>query len=147
MLTSREGPFTTGVLRYSDACPGVEDPLSRIYVPFRPDGAKAWFLALLDTGGHFCVFGPAVADALKDLLADGLEQATLMTSRGRIRGRLYRHQIDLIADDGDDLGVEATVLVSLEWQGPSIIGYTGMLDRIRFAVDPPANQFHFGPLV
>ena len=42
---------------------------------------------------------------------------------------------------------EATVLVSSDWQGPSIVGYTGMLDRIRFAVDPPANQFHFGPLV
>ncbi len=146
MLTSHEGPFTSGVLRYSDACPGVEDPLSRIYVPIKPAGAMTWFLALLDTGGHFCVLAPAVASALEEHLAGGLEQATLMTSRGRIHGRLYRHQIDLIADGGDDLSIEATVLVSPDWLGPSIIGYTGMLDRIRFAVDPAANQFHFGPL-
>ncbi len=146
MLISPEGAFTTGLLRYSDTCPGVEDPLARIYVPFKPDGANTWFLALLDTGGHFCVLARGVAGALQQHLTGGLEQATLMTSRGRIRGRLYRHRIDLIADDGNDLGVEATVLVSLDWNGPSIIGYTGMLDRIRFAVDPPANQFHFGPL-
>ena len=145
MLTSPEGSFTTGVLRYLDACPGVADPLSRIYVPFKPDGATTWFLALLDTGGHFCVLGPAVASILEEHLTGGLEHATLMTARGRIQGRLYRHRIDLLADDGDDLGVEATVLVSPDWQGPSVIGYTGMLDRIRFAVDPPANRFHFGP--
>ena len=147
MLSSSKGSFTTGVVRYSDSCPDVEDPLSRIYVPIRPEGAKAWFLALLDTGGHFCVLGSAVADALEKYLTGGLDQATLLTSRGRIQGRLYRHRIDLLADDGSDLGVEATVLVSPDWQGPSVIGYTGMLDRIRFAVDPPQNRFHFGPQV
>lgn len=119
---------------------------SRIYVPFRPEGAKTWFLALLDTGGHFCVLGPAVASALDRHLIGGLEQATLITARGRIEGRLYRHRIELLADEGDDLGVEATVLVSPDWKGPSIIGDTGILDRIRFAVDPPANLLHFGPL-
>ncbi|MCP4657636.1 MAG: hypothetical protein GY856_19695 [bacterium] len=45
-----------------------------------------------------------------------------MTARGRVRGELYRHGIKLIAKEGEDLGVEATVLVSRDWRGPSVIG-------------------------
>jgi hypothetical protein len=36
------------------------------------------------------------------------------------------------------------VLVSAEWLAPTFLGYMGLLERIRFAIDPQANQFYFG---
>ena len=36
-----------------------------------------------------------------------------------------------------------TIFVSPDWpEGLSFLGYTGLLDSIRFAFDPPKNQTH-----
>ncbi len=59
-------------------------------------------------------------------------------------GALYRVPVKLLADEGEPLQMEATVFLSPDWQGPNFIGYEGLLQRIRFAVDPQANQFYFG---
>jgi hypothetical protein len=40
--------------------------------------------------------------------------------------------------------VDATIFVSPDWHGPNFIGYQGLLQRIRFAVDPETNLFYFG---
>ncbi|HKI06536.1 MAG TPA: hypothetical protein VKK31_31460 [Thermoanaerobaculia bacterium] len=42
--------------------------------------------------------------------------------------------------------LDATVLVSQDWFGGSFIGYEGLLQRIRFAVDPETNLFYFGQI-
>jgi hypothetical protein len=34
--------------------------------------------------------------------------------------------------------------LSPQWRGSNFLGYEGVLDRIRFAVDPRANLFYFG---
>ncbi len=59
---------------------------------------------------------------------------------------LQRHRIEFLADDGQDLEVEATFFIARDWPEPSVLGYTGVLDRIRFAIDPQANRFYFGGL-
>ena len=135
----------TGVSDYSDFYPGRNEPLARIYVPFRPQGLGVRFAGLMDTGGHFCILSPEVVDLIGDVLSGG-ETTSLLTAQGRLSGRLYRHRIELLAEKGENLDLEATVLVSPDWRGPSILGYTGFLDRIRFAVDPRTNRFYFGSL-
>lgn len=145
LLEAREGTFARGVAEYADARPGVEEPLSRIYFPFQPAGTDIWQLALVDTGGHFFIPSSEVLAAIRERLTDSFDHTSLMTAQGRIQGELYRYPLVLISIAGEDLDVDATVFVSSEWNGPSVFGYTGMLERIRFALDPETNLFYFGP--
>ena len=145
LLESGE-PFATGVATYFDVRPQIREPLPRIYVEFQPDGSDHFFAALLDTGGHYCLLQPEVAAAIEDQMVDRLAPADLLTSRGRIQGDLYLHRLTLLAQEGEPLVIEATVFVSADWQGPNLLGYTGVLDRLRFAIDPAGNRFYFGPL-
>ncbi len=138
--------FLTGACDYSDFHPGRKEPLARIYVPFRLQGVAIRWVGLLDTGGHFCILSPEVVEMVGDVLSGSDQEASLLTSQGRLVGGLYRHGIELLATDGENLELEATVFVSPGWSGPSILGYTGVLDRVRFAVDPRANRFYFGSL-
>ncbi len=68
----------------------------------------------------------------------------LSTRFGRFGGRLYRGLITLPVDEGEPLDVDATVFISPDWRGPNFLGYEGLLQRIRFAVDPESNLFYFG---
>ncbi|MCP4590420.1 MAG: hypothetical protein GY842_06740 [bacterium] len=69
-----------------------------------------------------------------------------MDSRlGRYSGRLYLGAVKLTADKGKELDVDTTLFISPDWPGGNFVGYMGFLDRIRFAFDPRANMFHFGP--
>jgi hypothetical protein len=69
-----------------------------------------------------------------------------------MRGNIYRVNIVFLADEGDDITIDATVFVpDEEWQNswgehPGYIGLTGCLERMRFAVDPENDRFYFGPL-
>ncbi|MCP4627568.1 MAG: hypothetical protein GY850_29240 [bacterium] len=67
-----------------------------------------------------------------------------------MEGSLHHVNITLLAEknSGDDLTIESTAFVSEEWEGPTVLGYRGFLERIRFALDPgliPGEQiFYFG---
>jgi hypothetical protein len=61
-----------------------------------------------------------------------------------VHGALYRGPITIPAEEADPLDLEATVFLSPDWRGPNFIGYQGLLQRIRFAVDPEVNLFYFG---
>ena len=139
-------PFAIGASRYLDAHPGLRDPQPRIYVKFRPEGVDAnlSFLALLDTGGHFCILSQDVADLIHDRLTERLRQVRLRTARGLIEGDLYRHKISLIADRGKSLALDTNVLIVPDWTAPCFIGYSGVLEYLCFAVDSRSNQFYFG---
>lgn len=140
------GPFVSGAARYLDGHPEILEPLPRIYLQFRPEGASIDFLGLLDTGGHFFILSRQVAEAIADHLGEKIDERSLLTARGRIHGDLYRHNIELIAEIGESLAIEATVLIADEWNGPSIIGYHGVLDRIHLAIQPEDSFVFFGPL-
>lgn len=71
-------------------------------------------------------------------------RVVLSTRLGRFHGTLFRGLITLVADQGESLDVEATVFLSADWPGPNFLGYQGLLQRIRFAVDPETNLFYFG---
>ena len=53
----------------------------------------------------------------------------------------------LIAEEGETLTKSGTFFISPDWpEGLSFLGYTGLLDSIRFAFDPPQNHFYFGEI-
>ncbi len=87
LLASGE-PFATGVSAYFDVRPGIREPLPRVYVEFQPGGAERSFIALLDTGGHYCILQPEVAASIQDQMSGRLGSASLLTARGTIQGDL-----------------------------------------------------------
>jgi hypothetical protein len=54
-----------------------------------------------------------------------------------------------MADRGTDVTIEATCLALKDWPGPNILGFSGFLERLRFALEPAdvhsAARIHFGP--
>jgi hypothetical protein len=67
------------------------------------------------------------------------------------RGRLYRLTLTLLADQGEDVMIQTTAFVpepeeAEHWGDlPCLLGLYGCLERVRFAVDPRAELFYFGP--
>jgi hypothetical protein len=58
--------------------------------------------------------------------------------------------IHLLADlGGTDIKVESTVLVTGDWSGPTVLGFHGFLEKLRFALDPGVAEgeeiIYFGP--
>ncbi len=143
---SSERSFAAGTSRFLDAYPGIRETQPRIYVKIRPVGTDDPILALLDTGGHFCILNRDVVPLIRDRLTDRLDELVLNTARGPVRGELYILRIELIAEQGAGLEIDSTVFISPEWQAPNFIGYSGVLDRLGFAIDPRQNLFYFGPL-
>jgi predicted aspartyl protease len=136
--------FTIGRSRFQDSAPWSVDPTAKIYVKITPHHLDDMVLfALLDTGAPWSLLDSEIADALH--LFDGEENptTTVQTWRGRVTGRLERIRVRLHADEGNSLDVEATFLVVPEWRG-NFLGYGGLLQHIRFAVDATNNLFYFG---
>jgi hypothetical protein len=144
MLVLPDGQqFSTGRARFFDDAPGVEEGTAKIYAKVEAEGLGAPILAQVDTGTAWSILAPEVAEAIT--LLDGAgEPVTLGTRYGPIRGRLENTTILILADDGESFEVRATVFCSREWPGGNFLGYSGLLERIRFAVDPQQNLFYFG---
>ena len=142
----QDDAFAIGSAQYIDAFPGLQESQPRIYVKFRPQGTEIPFLALLDTGAHFCILNRDIIPLIAGRFLNKLSDVTLQTARGPVGGELYLHTIELLAEQGRNLKLNSTLFVAPEWTGPSFLGYTGALDRIRFAIDPQSNGFYCGPL-
>jgi hypothetical protein len=135
--------FCGGRSRFLDTQPGSNEATSKIYVKIVPEPLGEILVAQLDTAAAWTILDADVADAMSLLQGDGF-RTPLSTRFGRLQGRLERLRVDIVADDGDSCGVEATVWVSREWRHGNFLGYEGFLNRIRFAIDPTENRFYFG---
>jgi hypothetical protein len=104
---------------------------------------------MLDTGARWTLIGPDLIELLGDELGAGLDAVTMSTRLGRFEGSLHRLPVRLIADQGSDVTIDATCLALKDWPGPNILGFTGFLERLRFALEPAemhaAARIHFGP--
>jgi hypothetical protein len=101
---------------------------------------------MVDTAAPWCIFEPAITKALRDHV-DILRKSVWVDSRlGRFQGSLGQGRLRIIADDGENLDIEALMFICPDWSGGNFIGYEGALDRIRFAVDPHRNRFYFSSL-
>jgi hypothetical protein len=143
MLKLGAADFTLGRVKFSDSASWSSDPTPKIYVKITPEDLdNIVLLAAVDTGAPWSILDEDIADSLNLFDGDG-ERKTVTTWRGRIEGRLERVGIRLHADDGSSLDLEATFLVARGWRG-NFLGYGGLLQHIRFAVDATNNFFYFG---
>lgn len=135
--------FATGACTFIDTAPGTLYE-ARIFVPVRLAGLDVDVTAMVDTAAPWCVLEGAIANLYADREASLVPRQRLSSRLGDHTGDLHRSPITLLADEGDSLTVEATIFVCPDWPGPNVIGYNGLLERIRFAVDPSLNTFYFG---
>lgn len=144
MLKLNGESFTTGRSQFRDQAPGITEPTAKVYVQVELPGIdNATLLAQLDTGAAYSTLGTEWAEAL-GVLDGGGHPITLDTRLGKFSGRLERIPLTLIAEEGESLEIEALFFVCREWSGKTFLGYTGLLEHIRFALDPPSNFFYFG---
>lgn len=109
----------------------------------RPDGIETPVIAQVDTGAAWSILEPELAEAIGVLDEEGV-RTTISTRVGDISGHLVKVPVTILADEGLSLEIEATIFVSRNWPRGNFLGYSGLLERIRFAFDPQANQFYFG---
>ena len=144
MLSLYGENFTTGCSTYVDNYPGDETNKIRIKVQF---STLPPCHAILDTGSPFPILLKQQADELEIDLSQSLRDTVLYIRGHRVTGSLIRLPVMLIADEGDSLEIESTVFIpDEEITIPNFIGYDGLLQRIRFAIDPlnGVNKFYFG---
>jgi hypothetical protein len=137
--------FTVGRAQFVDRIDSATEDTTKISVKIEPIALGDMILAQLDTGAPWLVLHSDVAAAMALLDGDG-PVVNLTTRSGMVTGRLERTTVNIPADEGDALEVEATAFVSPEWTAGTFLGYSGFLERIRFAIDPQENMFHFGPV-
>lgn len=121
------------------------EPTAKVYLKVRFDGIERLVLAQLDTGAPWSVLAPDIAEEL-GLLGQPGGRVRLRTSFGVKDGILVRIPLKLMADEGDSLDIDGSFFVTPDWpEGMTFLGYSGLLDSIRFALDPQVNDFYFGP--
>jgi hypothetical protein len=135
--------FTSGRSQFLDSHPRFLEPTAKIFVKVEFPGLEKRFLAQIDTGAAYSMLEAQIAEELELFGQEGYI-ARISTRIGTFSGRLVRIPLTLVADAGASLDVEGTFFVSREWRGPTFLGYVGLLDRLRIALDAPANLFYFG---
>lgn len=138
LFTASGSTFATGKALFYD---GPEET-AKVFVRVAFSGLPGEFTAQLDTVAPWSVLSPDAAEAL-GLSFEG-KVRTLSTRRGRFHGVLQRVPLTLLADEGTSIDIEATFFLSRDWQDGVFLGYGGMLEFIRFALDPPRNVVYFG---
>jgi hypothetical protein len=144
------GKFASGMLTYTDQF--ANDPNTRIVVPVTFENS-VFTTAILDTGAPWCVLNPEEAEALNiDQRPDCVMSDRPLGIRGlTYQGILCRIPITFEAERGEGMTIEATIFMPVletgqKWPHPNFIGLDGLLDRIRFAIDPEHNHFYFGAI-
>ena len=144
MLRLNGQDFTTGRATFLDRLPTDAEATDKIYIKLRPGALETTILAQLDTGSPWSVLDPEIAQAV-GLLDETGEPKTLSARGHKFHGHLVRMPVLILADEGDSLEVTATVFVSKDWPaGKNFVGYSGLLESIRIALDPQVNHFYFG---
>ena len=144
LLTFSNGePFAKGATPYSTQAPASRDESSRIVLEVIIEGIRT--TAMVDTGAPYLICSPELSRELA-LNPDYAIKNCVLPIRGeKINGHLHRLNIELLADEGEGLSLEATAFIpSREAEHPSFLGFPMCLDRIRFAVDPSTDTFYFG---
>lgn len=96
-------------------------------------------IALFDTGAELSVAGSELYQLFAEeqvMLAPPVGKTNLHTRLGTFEGNLYRIEVSLTAEWGEALTLEGTFLFCPEWTGPTVLGFHGFLERLRFAMDP-----------
>lgn len=148
LLTFADGePFAIGATHYVYRPATPHETTPRIMVEVEVGSLR--FTAFVDTGGVYFLCDPAIARIMNLNSADGLGRESVSVRGRLITGVLHRLPVTMLAEEGEDVTIDATVLVPddehLDWDNfPCILGMQGCMERLRFAVEPAAETFYFG---
>lgn len=144
-------PYATGATPYNYQPVTDREIFPRIILTLSINGFKT--SAFVDTGG-ILVIAPEVALHLGLDTDAGIAAPHLKWRGSSVPGVLHRVSLTLHAHRGHSLTIEATAFVPQlsqydEWPEdfPCILGMSGCLERLRFAVDPLTDTFYFGELI
>ena len=144
MLVLEGNPFVSGVAGYVEQDPSLASKQTAPYVSILLRGNQdIAALARIDPATPWVVLNSEINEQMG--LRVGPEQVDLHTAVGIMRGSLEICRITLAAERGSGLDVDATVFVCDDWTRGNFLGYSGLLQRIRFALDPQELKFYFGP--
>jgi hypothetical protein len=142
-------PFATGCTRYHNVMPTPSDETPKIMLWVNlGNGIRR--RAMVDTGAPYLVLSPEIADLLDKDLSNECGHATLKIRGEPYQGRLVRHGMTLLAEEGEGCTIETTAFVPAPeaiatWgDTPIVLGFYCCLDRLRFAIDPDSMRFFFG---
>ena len=145
MLKRGHGWFTNGRSQFLDSNPEAWEPTAKVFVKLRISGLSRVLLAQIDTGAAWSVLSPEIAREAGVAVYDG-SPVSLSSRIGQIQGHIVRIPYTLVADEGESLHSEGSFFIPASWpQRRLFLGYSGLLDSIRFALDPQLNDFYFGP--
>jgi hypothetical protein len=145
VLRFHRGPFATGRSKFLDRASWHREQTAKIYVEILIDGLIETVYAQVDTGAAWSILSPDLARVAGIRVEEG-DPAILSTRFGLQRGHIIRIPFSLVADEGESLDTEGTFFISPDWPPRQVfLGYSGLLDSIRFALDPQVNDFYFGP--
>jgi hypothetical protein len=146
MLKLDRVDFSCGRALYLDSLREFQEPTAKIFVKVCLEGRiDSRFYAQLDTGAAWSVLDPVLARSFGLMGAEGL-RTQLNTRLGTFKGALVPLTITFLAREGQNLDASGTFFISPDWPvGRTFLGYSGLLTSIRFALDPRANHFYFGP--
>ena len=142
-------PFSIGQAEYQYRPVRSTSDSNRILVQVVIEGIST--LAVVDTGAPYVICAPDIARSLGLSPEGALGDVSLRHGGARIRGHLHRLKLEILADQGENLTVQATAFIpdpdaEETWgEPPSFLGLMGCLERMRFAVDPLDDTFYFGP--
>lgn len=96
------------------------------------------YYALFDTGARWSVFPASVVSNHSDRFFPLDIEKRIATRFGTCTGTLHQCDMTILVDEGEDIPFQATVLVlpDEEWPHILVVGFTTVLDKIRWACDP-----------
>ena len=148
LLFANGETFAKGAIAYDYEPAIASETSNRIILQVQIQGIKT--RAVVDTGAPYVICAPDIARRAGIDPASALKKDRMLIRQMRLDGFVYRLNLTLKAEVGEDLNVDATVFVPEveEFWGdfPSFIGLAGFLERIRFAIDPNTDTFYFGQL-
>jgi hypothetical protein len=141
--------MSAGHTTFREAAAG--DRHSRIVVDVAVGVNGIQLEVVVDTGGTWIVLDPDVA-RLAGIVPQADDESMKLSIRGEVwEGHLVRDTLVLLAEEGPDVQIEGTFFVpdvgyGDAWRYPSFLGWSGGLERVRFAVDPGRRRFSFAEL-
>ena len=147
MLRLDDQNFSSGRAGFQDTSSPHSGRSARVLVKVAVEGMDEPFLALLDTAAEYSVLDREIATEVGLASSEG-DRITLSHRGGSTPGKLVRTTMRMLADEGEDLVVEATVFVPDHNWAPTgyrnFIGYIGFLERVKLGLDPQENHVYFG---
>ncbi len=148
-----ENGFAVGSTQYSDHYPGYESQ-NHIVIPLAPSQDKSMSIrAIVDTGAKWCIIHPDIAQDWEKHFFHAYDSNQPMIIRGIKfeRGKIAHANVVLNASSGEDLIIEARFFIpelspDQIWSFPNFIGLDGLLNFIRYAIDPSENTIYFGKI-